>query len=237
MADRGAYVRKNYFVRKGFQLKFSLIIFITTLVISVIAIWTTYITTWSEISTLVQSREFVNKIDNVYKNGIDEKSAGMINSIVVLEFAEIFSRVSNILVLRLIAGSFVLFILSIFVSHKIAGPISRMEKAAHAIENGDLSVDLSTLRAGDELADLARAIDGAIVKIRFLMQRYREMATKLTELAVKISAYEDGGKGASEESTKLIRELEVVSSQLVTEMNFFRTKKQEVEEVQKDKPE
>jgi len=233
MANGGAYVRKNYFIRKGFQLKFSLLIFITTLVVSVIAIWTTDITTWSEIDSVVQSREFVNKIDDVYKSNSNEKRAAMINSIIVLEFAEVFSRVSDVLVLRLLAGSFVLFLLSIFVSHKIAGPIARMEKAAQAVENGDLSVDLSKLRAGDELTDLARAIDGAIVKIRFLVQRYREMAGKLTELATKISAYEEGGKIATEESTKLIRELEVVSSQLVAEMNFFKTKKQEIEEDKK----
>ncbi|MBU1086857.1 MAG: methyl-accepting chemotaxis protein [Candidatus Omnitrophica bacterium] len=230
--QEGRFVRRNYFVRKGFQLRFSLLVFITTLVIAVIAVWTTYTTTWEEISSQVKNQQFYNKINNVYTNVPDNNNAAMINSIIIVEFADIFDRVSGVLLLRIMIGAFVLFILSIFASHKIAGPLSRMENAARSLELGDLSVGIGNLRPGDELDDLAKALEGAIVKLRGLMVRYREMANRLTELANEITLYQAGGKSASEESSKLIKELEVVSNQLVTEMSYFNTKKLEIEDKQ-----
>ncbi|MDD5746108.1 MAG: HAMP domain-containing protein [Candidatus Omnitrophica bacterium] len=227
---KGQFVRRNYFINKGFQLRFSALIFITTTVIGIIAVWTTYITTWNEISALTQDKAFYEQIRSAYeKKSGDVSREAMVNSIVVVEFSDIFDRVSSTLVLRLLAGAFVLFVLSIFVSHKIAGPIFRMENAANAISEGDLSIDVGKLRAGDELAELAGAINGAISKLRTLMERYRDMAGKLTDLASKISVYKEGGQNASIESAQLIKELEVVSNQLVTEMNYFKTKKETID--------
>lgn len=226
------FSRRNYFVRKGFQLRFSVLIFITTLVIAVIAVWTTYITTWQEISDQVNNQQLYNKINNVYAQNPTGNHATIVNSIIVVEFADIFDRVSGALVVRMLIGAFILFVLSIFASHKIAGPLCRMENAARSLENGDLSIGIGQLRPGDELEGLARALDGAIAKLRGLMDRYRDMATRLTDLANKITSYQEGGKSATEESSKLIKELEVVSSQLFTEMNYYNTKKQEIEEKQ-----
>ncbi len=229
------FQRKNYFIRKGLQLKFSAIIFIATFVIGIISIWTTYITTWNQISTQIQSKNFYQQLQTVYEEKTDSsQKAAMINSLIIVEFSKIFDNVSSALILRLLIGALLLFILSIFVSHKIAGPIFRMENAAQSVRDGDLSVDLSKLRAGDELKDLARAINGAISKLRMLMERYRDMAGKLNDLAAKISVYKEGGQSASEESAQLIKELEVVSSQLVTEMNYFKTKRDELKEKIKD---
>jgi len=228
-ALEGKFVRKNYFVRKGFQLRFSLLVFITTLVIAVIAVWTTYITTWEEISNQVENQQFYNKINTVYAKDPGGHNGAMINSIIIVEFADIFDRVSGILLLRILIGAFVLFILSIFASHKIAGPLCRMENTANALAGGDLSGGIGKLRPGDELDDLARALDGAISKLRGLMDRYRDMATKLTELANKITSYQEGGKSATQESSKLIKELEVVSKQLFIEINYFSVKKKEIE--------
>lgn len=229
------FVRKNYLIRKGFQIRFSLMIFITTFVIGVIAIWTTYITTWNELTTQVQSRQFYEKIRTSYEQNQDENNAAMINSLIVVEFSDIFEKVSAVLVLRLLVGAFLLFLLSIFASHKIAGPLHRMESAAYAIQKGDLSIDLSKLRAGDELTDLAYAINGAIEKLRSLMNKYRDMAQKLTELASKMSACEEGQKSTTEETAHLLKELQVVSSQLLAEINYFTTSKQKQRTAEKKK--
>lgn len=228
--EKEQFMRKNYFVNKSLQLKISFLIFITTCVIGVIAVWTTYITTWNEISSRFHRRQFYERINDVYKKGVsNEDKAAMINAIIIVEFSEIFDHVSSTLVLRILISSFFLFVLSIFASHKIAGPLFRMQSAANSIREGNLSVDLSKLRAGDELKELAWAINGAIAKLRQLMERYRSMANKLTDLASKIALYNQGGQEASEESARLIKELEVVSNQLVTEMNYFKTKKEQID--------
>lgn len=223
---KGKFVRKNYLIHKGFQIRFSLLIFITTFVIGVIAIWTTYITTWNELTTQVQSKQFYEKIRTTYEKNKDEDNAAMINSLIVVEFSDIFEKVSAVLVLRLLVGAFLLFLLSIFASHKIAGPLHRMESAAHAIQSGDLSVDLSKLRAGDELTDLAYAINGAIEKLRSLISKYKAMAKRLAELATKMSACEQGEKNTAKDTADLISEMQVVSKQLLTEINYFSTGKE-----------
>jgi len=221
--DKG--IRKNYFILKGFQLRYGIVIFITAFIVSIISVWTTYITTWREVSNNLKNARFAERIYDVYDRQQDETTrTETVNSIFTVEFSEIFDKVSSSLMLRLLIGSLVLFVLSIFVSHKIAGPVFRMENVAHSIIEGNLSVELNSLRAGDELAQLAKAINGAIIKLRLLMEKYREMAMKLTELASKIAVYTEGGEIASGESTKLIKELEVVSNQLVKEMNYFKTK-------------
>ncbi|MBU1925343.1 MAG: HAMP domain-containing protein [Candidatus Omnitrophica bacterium] len=229
--DKKKFARRNYFVYKGFQLRFAATIFIATFIVSVIAVWTTYVTTWDEITQEVKSQKFYNRIKSTYaKNQEESKNIEMMNSIITVEFSEIFDQVSSTLLLRLLIGSFALFVFSVFVSHKIAGPLYRIQSAADAIRDGDLSVDLTNLRAGDELTDLAQTINGAIVKLRKLLNRYRDMAKKMAELAAEMSVYKEGGKVASTESTRLINELEQISGQLVTEINYFKTHKSDPHE-------
>jgi methyl-accepting chemotaxis protein len=143
----------------------------------------------------------------------------------VVEFSEIFERVSAILVLRILVGSFLLFILSIFASHKIAGPLHRIENALMAVEKGDLNIDLNQLRAGDEMAELAQTINSAIKKIRESINKCRKKAKKISELSAQLSA-QGGGK---EQTAKTVEELQHVAAQLVTEINTFNASKEKQE--------
>ncbi|MCG2711165.1 MAG: methyl-accepting chemotaxis protein [Candidatus Omnitrophica bacterium] len=232
--DQGKYLRRNYLIRKGFQIRFSFLIFITTIVISIIAVWTTYVTTWNELTTQVQSKQFYEKIRMTNNINNEAQNAAMINSLIVVEFSEIFERVSIVLVMRLLVGSFLLFVLSIFASHKIAGPLYRMENAANSIKRGDLSVDLSKLRAGDELGDLAAALNGAILTLRVTMDRLRDAAGQLAGLMLQFSANKKKGKTEIEEFNKLSSQMEVVVNKLVTETGRFTTVKSK-QEKQPDK--
>lgn len=53
----------------------------------------------------------------------------------------------------------------LFLSHRIAGPLYRFEKAAQAIGGGNLSSEVS-IRADDELQDVARSMDGMVADLR-----------------------------------------------------------------------
>ncbi len=227
--DRGKYPRRNYLIRRGFQIRFSFLIFITTFVIGVIAVWTTYITTWDELTAQIQSKQFYEKIRSTYNSNDEIRNAAMINSLVVIEFSEIFERVSGVLVMRLLVGSFLLFILSIFASHKIAGPLYRMEKAANSIQRGDLSVDVSKLRAGDELGGLAAALNGAILTLRATMDRCRDAAGQLSGLTSQAAANKKQGKAETEDFNKCISQAEVLANKLVTETGRFTTLKSKQE--------
>ncbi len=226
---QGKYLRRNYLIRKGFQIRFSFLIFITTFVIGVIAVWTTYITTWNELTTQVQSKQFYEKIRSTYNSSDELRNADMINSLIIVEFSKIFERVSVVLVMRLLVGSFLLFVLSIFASHKIAGPLYRMENAANSIQRGDLTVDLSQLRAGDELGDLAAALNGAFSTLRTAMDRCRDAAGQLARLTTQIAKNKKQGKAGSEDFSRQISQMEVLANKLVTETSRFATLKSKQE--------
>lgn len=219
------FPRRNYLIRKGFQIRFSFLIFITTFVIGIIAVWTTYITTWSELSTQVQSKQFYEKIRTAYNSSDEIHNAAMINALIVVEFSEIFERVSVVLVMRLLVGSFLLFVLSIFASHKIAGPLYRLENAANAMQKGDLSVDLSKLRAGDELGDLASALNGAMKTLSTSMERSQETAGQLIELTKQIRQGKKQGKTDIEGLTAMVSKMETLANKIVTETSRFTTAK------------
>jgi len=224
---QGKYPRRNYLISKGFQIRFSFLIFITAFTIGVIAVWTTYITTWNELTTQIQSKQFYEKIRTTYNSRDEIDNSAMINSLIVVEFSEIFDRVSVLLVMRLLAGAFLLFVLSIFASHKIAGPLYRMENAARLIQKGDLSVDLNKLRAGDELGDLASALNGAVAALRNSMDRCRNSTEQLAGLTSQLT--ENKKQGKTEDINKLIPKLEVAVNKLVTEMGRFTTLKSKQE--------
>jgi methyl-accepting chemotaxis protein len=140
-----------------------------------------------------------------------------------VEFSEIFERVSVVLVMRLLAGSLILFVLSIFASHKIAGPLYRIETAAQAMEKGDLSSDLSKLRAGDELGDLAASLNAAIVKLRQAMEQFKSTANQLAGLTAEAAENKRQGKAGTEDFDKLLGKMEALANKIVTESDRFTT--------------
>lgn len=80
--------------------------------------------------------------------------------------------VNRSLVPKIIILSVLIFIAGIFVSHRIAGPMYRIEKSAEAIQRGDLMVNFK-IRKGDEmkgatgaLEDMVETLHGDIKKIK-----------------------------------------------------------------------
>ena len=218
------FTRKNYFVLKGFQLRFSVIIFITTIAISLISVWTTYVVTWNEIADHVQSQSFSSKLKAHYDQGVGVGgNIELINSIFTVEFSGVFDKVANSLLLRLLASSLIFFILSIFVSHKIAGPVFRMEKAANSLRKGDISVDLSTLRDGDEFPELAGALHSAILKTRTVINRCHKLSSKQEALTIRLVSKMAEVK-YKKDVLEIVEELDDNSKKLSEELAFFKTK-------------
>ncbi len=88
-------------------------------------------------------------------------------------------------------GGIILFfgVISIFVSHKVAGPLFRIKKALTQITNGDLSVVIK-LRKWDDLKDLADHINKLIEELRTfvntLKNDYDLLSDYIQELEQKI---------------------------------------------------
>lgn len=127
--------RRNYLINKDFQFRYVLKILFSIVVMALIVALTIYYTTWSKI------------MDAFYHL---PEVAG--------QFAPLFASVNQSLGMLLIIFIVLITIFSIFLSHRIAGPIYRFEKTLESIIQGDLSLQVN-LRKNDEFKYLAEKIN------------------------------------------------------------------------------
>lgn len=126
--------RTQYFVAKGFQLKYIGIILSLMFLTAIICSYVVYYT------SMVLLGE---KLANVYPQG---------------RLMEIVQAVNMRILLAVLLMAPVVAIIGVYLSHKIAGPINRMEKFLDMMASGDLKARI-VLRKGDELAKLAVAMN------------------------------------------------------------------------------
>jgi methyl-accepting chemotaxis protein len=133
--DRPKRIRRRiYLVKPGFQLKYTGLILLFMLAVAGLSGYTVYYTGWLLMG---------EKLANVYPQG---------------RLVAIMRAINFTLIFRLALISPFVFLISILVSHKIAGPLFRIQKYIKSVSVGDLSARL-TLRKGDELHDLAACIN------------------------------------------------------------------------------
>lgn len=75
-------------------------------------------------------------------------------------------------------GMGIIFVIALFVSHSMAGPIYRIEKLSKKIGQGDLSVGIH-IRKNDEFQDLAEKLDGMVAHIRSRLASIKEVTGDL----------------------------------------------------------
>jgi len=81
----------------------------------------------------------------------------------------------------------VMGLLSVFISHKVAGPVYRLEKILAQVRDGDLDVSVR-LRKKDELQGLAESLDGIIADQRQLVDILRAEKDSLASCRQEIEA-------------------------------------------------
>lgn len=156
-----SYKRTIYLIDPKFQLKFAA--FVTSLVFfcSLIYPWVIY-DAYSKLISLANN----NGLANTAQKLIEQKSS-------VIQLLILFQLVFVALV----------FIICIFQSHKIAGPLYKLRKYLNAIREGN-SQDKLYFRKGDNFKDLAQEYNLAIDAInRTILDR----SQMLEELVIKLS--------------------------------------------------
>lgn len=73
----------------------------------------------------------------------------------------------------------IMFLVSMFVSHRFAGPIYRFERSAQILSTGDLTHRVS-LRTGDDLMELQDEVNAMVANLQRLVQKDRSLAKHLT---------------------------------------------------------
>ena len=141
------YRRRNYLINKNLQLRYMGMVAGLMVVISIGAGLLVYSTTWT-----------------VLIDRLGDK--------VVLD--EVFVDLNRIVLIRasllILASMCLVAVITMFIIHRIAGPLFRVKHIMRQIEEGILPQRVK-FREGDELQDVAVAIDQAMCKIGEINER------------------------------------------------------------------
>ncbi len=179
--------RRTYLIKTGLQLRYMGIIISTMLLVAFGVGWIIYHTSWSRIA-------------NTPDLTLDKLS-------------DIFDTVNSILMRWVVVFILGIAILSIFVSHKIAGPVFRLEETSKMIASGDLTQQI-TLRQGDELKDLQEAFNQMSESLRRMVAKDREVIDKLVITGNLLRDKIDNKNLSSESIEEITKELYVVIEEL-----------------------
>jgi methyl-accepting chemotaxis protein len=141
MRQSATYKRTQYFIAKKFQLRY---VGLILLLVSLTAIMCSYVIYYTMMLTMG------DKLANVYPQGRLISIVNMVNLRILL---------TMLLVAPLVV------VIGIYASHRIAGPIYRIEKFLASLAGGDLSLPL-TLRKNDELVSLAGGINSVVESLK-----------------------------------------------------------------------
>lgn len=179
--------RRTYLIKTGLQLRYMGIIISTMLMVAFGVGWVIYHTSWSRIA-------------NTPDLTLDKLSI-------------IFDTVNSVLLRWVVVFIFSIAILSIFVSHKIAGPVYRLEETSKLIASGDLTHQIQ-LRHGDELQDLQEAFNQMSDSLRKMVAKDREVIEKLVETGNRLRQKIDEKKLSPESIEEITRDLYGVIEEL-----------------------
>jgi signal transduction histidine kinase len=139
-------MRKQYLIDRKFQLMWAGRIFLLMILVSLAVGWTIYYTVWD--TTITQLRGLV--------------AQGLLSQAEVIPISStIKTSIAMALFARSLALVFILAVLTIFLTHRIVGPIFKIKKTIRIIEEGQAS-ERVFLRKHDEFKDLATEINGLL---------------------------------------------------------------------------
>ena len=172
------FQRKTVLVKRALQLKYIGMVFLSVLVASLIVGGDVYYSL-----SRVMLTECPSSIDRVIQ----------FNSVLMVK-------------ITLYLG--LMLLISLYVSHRFAGPIYRFEKSAQTVGEGDLTHRVS-LRIGDELNAHQEEFNGMVASLQALVQKDRNLALRLIErLDDSIKKLPDGADSCRRELKDLKVELE-----------------------------
>jgi len=190
--------RRQYIIKKGLQFRYIGLVFGLALIASLVTGWTVFATGWHFLG---------EKLASVYPQG---------RLVYVL-------RATNLALIRnLLLISPLIFILGLLFSHKIAGPVYRIEKTLGDIAKGNLGLKIR-LRDGDELVDLADMINNLVENFNKTIISDKDMAIKIEKDLEEIKRLASGQPCDCAKIESLINALQQRSKELSSSFNRWTT--------------
>ena len=146
--------RRQYIIKKGLQFRYIGLVFGLALIASLVTGWTVFATGWHFLG---------EKLASVYPQG---------------RLIYVFRATNLALIRNLLFISPLIFIFGLLFSHKIAGPVYRIEKTLGDISKGNLGLKIR-LRDGDELVDLAYTINNLVENFNKTVVSDKDIAMKI----------------------------------------------------------
>ena len=149
MSTKLVFRRRKYLIKKGLQFRYIGIVFALVILASIVTGYTVFATGWTLLG---------EKLASVYPQG---------------RLLYVFKAVNMALMRNLLLASPFIFVLALLFSHRIAGPVYRLERSLDEIARGNLALQIK-LRRGDELQDLAEIINTMTENLRKTVVLSRE---------------------------------------------------------------
>jgi methyl-accepting chemotaxis protein len=170
-----AFRRRIIIIKRSLQMKYVLLVFLSVLV-----------------SVVVVSVDFYYVVGKLLVNRLGDGEMDLLARSAL-----------GLLTLHFSLYGIVVILVSVFVSHKLAGPIFRLEQVAETVAQGDLSVRVH-FRDGDELSETAVHVNRMIESLREKTARDRRgalgIAARLDEIA---AAFKSGALAPPEAAARL----------------------------------
>ena len=162
--------RKNYLINKEFQFRYIGRILFGMLVMAAIVSFTVYYTTWARI---------MDEFYNIPR--------------IASEFAPLFASVNQTLLFLFASFLVVAGLLSVFMSHAIAGPIYRFEQTLRAIAQGDLTLRIG-LRKTDEFKHLAESVNDMVSELNRNLRSDAALLGEVVRASERLHRTGEGGQ-------------------------------------------
>ncbi len=164
------YKRRNYLINKNLQLRYMGMVVGLMMTISIAAGLLVYSTTWTVL------------IDRLGGKVVLDKVFVDLNKIILIRAS-----------LLILASMCLVAVITMFIIHRIAGPLFRVKRIMRQVEEGILPQRVK-FREGDELQDVAAAIDQAMCKIGEIDERNLKIVEEASACVERvIEQLESGG--------------------------------------------
>ncbi len=155
------FKRRQYFINRKFQAGFILKFVLVLILGAILSVAITMFTTQATLTSSFEGSKLV----------IEKTSLAILPSVIL----------TNVIT-TLIVGVFVI-IITLLVSHKIAGPMFRFEKDIEEISQGNLQKQIH-IRNGDQFGSVARNLNEMVEKLNVKLSEVHQDLARIAEEAV-----------------------------------------------------
>lgn len=129
--------------------------------------------------------------------------------------AELFKSTAGLLAVHVALYGLAAALLALFVSHKFAGPLFRLERVAESLASGDLTAK-AVLRKGDDLFETAEAVNRMIESFREKVMQDKNLSGRIAKRLEEVASRLKSGDLSLEQALPILEELKTESGHIGT---------------------